>query len=96
MADADFDKVMSGKGAPKRSGGARTIDTVRENVRERQKRKNDFKAGGRGGPGKPGGKGGKPGGSKGGKGSKGGSRGGKGKAGGGKRTQRGGRKGKRR
>ena len=56
MADDDFDKVMSGKpaGGKRRGNGQRTIDTVRENERQRMKKKNDFKASGKAGSkGKP-------------------------------------------
>lgn len=81
-ADADFDKIMmKGKGPSTGSRGSkpgRTIDTVRENVRQHQKKKNDFKAGKGKKGGKPSSRGGAKGGSRGGaKGGRGGKRSGK-------------------
>uniref|UniRef100_A0A7S3MN52 rRNA-processing protein EBP2 n=1 Tax=Favella ehrenbergii TaxID=182087 RepID=A0A7S3MN52_9SPIT len=86
MADADFDKFVQGKTPSQkgRKGAPRTIDTVRDSERERQRKKNEFKAS-IGGKGK--------GGAKGGKGGKGQGKGMKGRGGKGKGSSRGGSRG---
>ncbi len=52
MADEDFEKFNSGKPPMGRKGardGNRTLDKVRDNERQRQKKKNDFKMSGKAG-----------------------------------------------